>query len=216
MRSDSLPLPQLCLVTDPTQENLVAQVESALRAGVTMVQLRGHGLTAARMYELALQIRLLCNEYKAIFIVNDRLDVGLAVQADGFQLGQQSLPLDIARKLVGERALLGVSVHTLEEARRAVADGADFLLVGTIFPSASHPGEPGCGPQFVQTIKQSLPEVPALAIGGITADNVRVVQDAGADGVAVITAILASRDVYYATRELCREMGVVATSGEGC
>ncbi len=196
--------PQLCLITDPTILNLPEIVEKALAAGVTMLQLRGHQLSAAELYSLAMQLRPLCQQYGASFIVNDRLDVGLAVEADGFQLGKRSLPLRIARQVVGTRYLLGASVHSLEDAQAAVADGADFLLAGTIFASSSHlgAGEPTSGPGLLRAIKQAFPSCFVLAVGGITAATARQAMGAGADGVGVISAILKAKDVQKAVEEL--------------
>jgi len=172
-----------------------------------MLQLRGHHLTAARIYALAQTLRPLCQQYDAIFIVNDRIDVGLATGADGFQLGANSLPLRVARQLAGENYLLGVSVHSVEEARTAVTDGADFLLAGTIFASRSHPERSGCGPGLLSEIKQRIGVCPLLAIGGITGENARLAMEAGADGVAVISALLRAPDIAQATRELKDQLG---------
>jgi thiamine-phosphate pyrophosphorylase len=194
--------PLLCLVTDPDLPDLTQSVEIALSAGVNMLQLRGHHLTVARMYTLAQALRPLCQRYNAIFIVNDRIDVGLATGTDGFQLGTNSLPLNVARQLAGEEHLLGVSVHSVEEAQAAVTGGADFLLAGTIFASRSHPERGGCGPGLLREIKQRTGVYPLLAIGGITSENARSAIEAGADGVAVISAILRAPDIAQATREI--------------
>lgn len=194
--------PLLCLVTDPDVPDLIQSVEIALSAGVNMLQLRGHGLTAAQMYTLAQTLRPLCRQYNTIFIVNDRIDVGLAVGSDGFQLGTNSLPLNAARQLVGENYLLGVSVHSVEEAQIAATGGADFLLVGTIFASRSHPERLGCGLGLLGEIRQRTVTCPLLAIGGITSANAHQAIEAGADGVAVISALLRSPDIAQTTREL--------------
>jgi thiamine-phosphate pyrophosphorylase len=198
----TLTYPLLCLITDPEVPDLVTRVEAALAAGVNMLQLRGHTLPAAELYRLALALRPLCQRYQAIFIVNDRIDVGLVTKADGFQLGTRSLPLAAARRLVGEDYLLGVSVHSYEEALQAEADGADFLLAGTIFASHTHPDEPPNGTDLLYAIKQALPTTPLVAVGGITQRNARQARQAGADGIAVITAILGSANVKQAAREL--------------
>jgi thiamine-phosphate pyrophosphorylase len=195
--------PLLCLVTDPDMPDLLQTIEIALSAGVNMLQLRGHHLTAARMYTLALALRPLCQQYNAVFIVNDRIDVGLATGADGFQLGTNSLHLNVVRQLTGENYLLGVSVHSEEEAQAATTGGADFLLVGTIFASRSHPGRRGCGPGLLSEIRQRIGGAcPLLAIGGINSENARFAIEAGADGVAVISALLRTPDIAQATREL--------------
>jgi thiamine biosynthesis protein ThiS len=197
----TLERPQLCLITDPTIPNLPEIVEVAAASGVTMLQMRGHQLSAADLYALAMQLRPSCQKYGVAFIVNDRLDVGLAVEADGFQLGKRSLPLRAARQVVGTRYLLGASVHSLQEAQAAITEGADFLLAGTIFASSSHPGEPTSGLDLLREIKQIYPTCFLLAIGGITAANAKQVMQAGADGVAVISAILRARDVQRAVKE---------------
>jgi thiamine-phosphate diphosphorylase len=198
----TLTYPLLCLITDPEVPDLVTRVEAALSAGVNMVQLRGHTLPAAEMYRLALVLRPLCHHYQATFLVNDRIDVGLVTGADGFQLGARSLPLTVARQLIGEDYLLGSSVHSREEALVARAEGADFLLAGSIFASHTHPDEPPSGTYLLHAIKQILPTCPLLAVGGITQANAGQAMQAGADGIAVISAILGSANVKQAVNEL--------------
>jgi thiamine-phosphate pyrophosphorylase len=200
--------PLLCLVTDPNSPALVQAAEIALSAGVNMLQLRGHQLSAADMYTLALTLRPLCQRYAAAFVINDRVDVGLAVRAEGFQLGRRSLPLPIVRRLAGEDYLLGASAHSQEEAQAAVANGADFLIAGTIFASRSHPGEPPSGLNLLIDIKRAFPTSPLLAIGGITPENAGQAMAAGADGVAVISAILDATDVACAVHELRIAIGL--------
>lgn len=195
MSKVKLPRPLLALITDPDAPDLVARIAAALAAGVNMVQLRGHRIPARELYTLATAIQPLCQQHQAVFIVNDRLDVGQAAGADGFQLGSRSLPLAVARQLVGEHYLLGASVHSSDEAQHAIESGADFLLVGTIYPSRAHPNEPGSGPQRVRDIKQLLPSSPIIAIGGISAANARLVMEAGADGIGSSSAILLASDV---------------------
>lgn len=173
-----------------------------------MLQLRGHQLPAADLYALALALRPLCQRYAAAFIVNDRVDVGLAVAAEGFQLGRRSLPLPVVRQLAGEDYLLGASVHSREEAQAEAANGADFLLAGTIFASRSHPGQPTRGPSLLRDIKQALPTYPLLAVGGITRENAGQAMEAGADGVAIISAILGAADVGRAVQEVRTAIGL--------
>lgn len=206
MHRRQLKHPQLCLVTDPDKPDLVQRVEQALAAGVTMLQLRGHALSSARLYALANVLRPLCQRYQATFIVNDRVDVGLAIGADGLQLGIHSLPLPVVRQLVGERSLLGASVHAPEEACAAVNAGADFLLVGTMFASPSHPGEPTNGPQLLRTLRNLGLTLPLFAIGGITEENAQQVMQAGANGIAVISAILDATNIAYAVQGLLTSM----------
>jgi len=196
--------PLLCLVTDPSVPHLAESVEMALSAGVNMVQLRGYQLSALELYRLAEILQPMCQRYHAAFLVNDRLDVGLATHADGFQLGMYSLPLTVARSLVGDDYLLGASVHSLKDAQVAISSGADFLLAGTIFASRSHPNGPTSGPDLLSTIKQSFPDVALIAIGGITATNAEQAMTAGADGIALISAILHAEHVVQAVSTLRR------------
>ncbi len=200
--------PQLCLVTDPTVPDLIHKVELAIDAGITMLQIRGPQLSTHRLYNLAQALGPRCQRYGVTFIVNDRIDVGLVIQADGFQLGRRSLPVARARDLVGPQYLLGVSVHTASEASTALAQGADFLLAGTIFASRSHPGEQACGLQLLQILKEAHPDVPMLAIGGITSENASEVMAAGADGIAVISAILNTQQVTRAVKALRYAIGL--------
>lgn len=208
MNAFDLRSPQLCLITDPAVPALLQAVEEALAAGITMLQLRGHTLSAAQLYRLALSFRPLCRRYNAAFIVNDRLDVGLAVRADGFQLGVRSLPLAVARRLVGDGCLLGMSVHSLAEAQAAAVGGADFLVVGTIFPSRSHPDEQTVGVNLLRAIRREIPTMPLLAVGGITVANAAQVMEAGASGVAVISAILDAADRTAAVSRLRATIGL--------
>jgi len=200
--------PILCLITDPAMPNLIEAVDIALAEGVNMLQLRGHDLPAVQLHRLAIYFGSLCQRYGVTFIINDRLDVGLAARVDGFQLGQQSLPPVFARVVVGDAYLLGASAHSLDEASLAVTMGADFLIAGTIFASRSHLDEPPSGPGLLSTIKQALPNYPLLAVGGLTAANAAQAMEAGADGIAVISAILGAPDIRLAVHELRRVIGL--------
>ena len=186
---------QLCLVTDPSISDLTSRVRQALAAGITMVQVRGHQMVTADLYELTSVLRALCQSTDALCIVNDRIDVGLAAAVDGFQLGRRSLPLLTARRLVGPTALLGVSVHSLAEASAALEQGADFLLVGTMFASSSHPGETPTGPGLLTAIRERHPDCVMLGIGGITPANAAQVIAGGANGVAVISSLLHAANI---------------------
>jgi thiamine-phosphate pyrophosphorylase len=202
MSRSALPCPQLCLITDPTIPDLLPKVEEALAAGITMLQIRAHQYTASQLYEFTLPLLALCRQYNALCVLNDRLDVGLAVHVDGFQLGALSLPLLLAREVVGESFLLGASVHSPQQAQQAAMQGADFLQVGNIFPSRSHPGEPGSGPSLVRSIKQEHSALPVLAVGGIDVSNAATVLAAGADGIAVISALLRSSQITLVVQQL--------------
>ncbi|MBX5458835.1 MAG: thiamine phosphate synthase [Thermogemmatispora sp.] len=197
--------PLLCLVTDEQHPALVEIARQALEAGIDLLQLRGPSLSAARLYELAVILGPLARQHGARLIINDRLDVALAVGADGVQLGRRSLPLAAARTLLqrcGQSLLLGASVHSLAEAEEAVAAGADYLLAGTIFPSPSHPGQAGAGVELLERLRARWPRLPLLAIGGLSATNAARVIEAGADGIAVISAIYGAASVAQAVDAL--------------
>ncbi|WP_112433773.1 thiamine phosphate synthase [Thermogemmatispora tikiterensis] len=197
--------PLLCLVTDEQHPALLDIARQALEAGIDLLQLRGPNLSAARLYELATILRPLARQLGARLIINDRLDVALAAGADGVQLGRRSLPLAVARALLqrcGQSLLLGASVHSLAEAEEAVAAGADYLLAGTIFPSPSHPGQTGAGVELLEQLRARWPRLPLLAIGGLSAANAAQVIAAGADGIAVISAIYGAASVAQAVEAL--------------
>ncbi|MGB9662452.1 MAG: thiamine phosphate synthase [Moorellaceae bacterium] len=180
----------------------VEVVRQALAGGATVIQLREKNWPARDLVELGRELRRLTREAGAGFIVNDRLDVALAVDADGVHLGQEDLPARIARRLLGEGKVLGVSVGTVAEALEAVAAGADYLGVGPIFATGSKAdaGEP-VGVELIKVIRERV-TVPLVAIGGINRHNAAGVIAAGADGIAVISAVVSADDVCAAAAEL--------------
>ena len=200
----ALPNPALCLVTDrrvcPPDE-LPGRVAAAVAGGVDIVQLRDKEEAGGALLELAAALRGVTRK-SAILLVNERADVATACGADGVQLGEAAMPTASARPILPEGSIIGRSVHSVEGATQAEASGADFLLVGTMFATRSHPGEEPSGPDLLARIRTACGGIPLLAIGGITADNVAQVMQAGADGVAVITAILASPDPERAASEI--------------
>ena len=207
-----LPLPCLCLVTDRTvadERTLVERVGEAVAGGVNMVQLREKDLPGNRLLELALAIKQKIAG-RALLIINERADVAAAADADGIQLGEQALPLAAARQFVGPGSLIGRSVHSPEGALRAQADGAHFLVVGTMYASPSHsevaPAGPGLLRRIAQLPEQKIAPLPLIGIGGITVQTVGEVIQAGASGVAVITSILASPDPQQQARQLILTM----------
>ena len=200
-----LPMPCLCLVTDRTVTNgdladLVERTAQAVRGGVDLVQLREKGLPTGEMLGLAESL-LDAMGGRAKLIVNDRADVALASGAQGIQLPEDGLPVNAARKILGGDALIGRSVHSVSAACRAETDGADFLLVGTMFASRSHPGEEPAGPDLMRQISRNC-TLPLIGIGGITSKNAHEVIGAGGSGVAVITNILAAPDPEAAAKRL--------------
>jgi thiamine-phosphate pyrophosphorylase len=174
-------------------------VEAAVEGGVNVVQLREKDMPASDLYGLALRLRQAIGS-QALLLVNDRIDVALAAHADGVELGGTALPTEIARKLAPD-LLIGRSVHDAANAGAAVADGADLLVVGTMFNSRSHPGMTPAGPPLVRKVA-AISTVPMVGIGGITPANATQVISAGASGVAAITAITMALDPKDAAARL--------------
>jgi len=200
----------LYLVTDRHStcgRPLVAVIERALEGGVKAVQLRERDISTKALFELAKGLRTLTERYNARLFINDRVDIALAVNADGVHLGQKGFsPKDVREIFDGSRFLIGVSTHSLKEAMAAEEDGADFITLGPVFhtPSKAIYGEP-LGVDTIKEVKGKV-RVPILAIGGIKMDNLSVVMEAGADGVAVISAIMGADDPGLAARSLITEV----------
>jgi thiamine-phosphate pyrophosphorylase len=154
-----------------------------------------------RLLDVARRIREWTRETGALFIMNDRADLAVAADADGVHVGQDELPVKEARAIVGPRRLVGVSTHTLDQARQAVRDGADYLGVGPVFPSATKTFESFAGLELVREVASEI-TLPWFAIGGITADNIAAVCEAGARRIAVSHAILSAEDPAKAAAEL--------------
>jgi thiamine-phosphate pyrophosphorylase len=180
----------------------VEVVAAAIAGGATAVQLRGKELTGRELVEVGRALRELTRRAGVLFLVNDRVDVALAVDADGAHVGQDDLPAAVARRLLGPGRILGVSAATPEEARAAEAAGADYLGVGSVFATATKAdaGAP-IGPAGLRAVVGAT-RLPVVAIGGITADNAVDVMAAGAAGVAVISAVVGAEDVTAAARRL--------------
>ncbi len=194
------------------QPEMLERVRRVALTGLAAIHLRGHGLTGREFYEFALRARAVTREAGVPLIVNDRLDVALAVGADGLHLGRHGLPLERAAVLCRERGLkLGWSCHSLEEARAAVAAGADYLYLGTIFPSPGKPGVAAAGLEFLAGVCRQV-DRPVFAIGGVEPDKVGAVARAGAFGVAAITAIWEAPDPGRAVQALQRAL---AGAGSG-
>jgi thiamine-phosphate pyrophosphorylase len=174
--------------------------EEAIKGGADVIQLRDKSANSGELYRAALQIRDLTRELGIPFIVNDRLDIALAVEADGLHLGQEDLPAKVARKILGPTRILGVSAGSMAEAQQAEADGADYLGVGPVYEARSTKGDAGepRGLSLISEIRQKC-QTPLIAIGGINLENLKDVFQAGAHGVAVISAIVASSDIRLAT-----------------
>lgn len=169
-------------------------VREALDGGVTLVQYRAKTASSAEMYNEALQLKALCDSFNVPLIINDRLDIAMAVGAAGVHLGQDDLPCAAARKILGEDYIIGVSAHNPAEARAALQSGADYLGCGAVFGTATKADVKKLGTDGLAAICKAK-GLPVVGIGGVTADNYREVRAAGADGAAIVSGILAQPDI---------------------
>lgn len=178
-------------------------VREALEGGVTLVQYRAKTASSADMYAEALQLKALCDSFNVPLIINDRLDIAMAVGAAGVHLGQDDLPCAAARKLLGEDYIIGVSAHNPAEAKAALQSGADYLGCGAVFGTATKADVKKLGTDGLAAICKAK-GLPVVGIGGVTADNYREVRAAGADGAAIVSGILAQPDIRATVRAIAR------------
>lgn len=195
---------RLCVIPDREigfPLSLEEQTEQALEGGATMIQLRDKGMSGRELYETACRLKELCGKAGVLLIVNDRFDIALASGADGAHLGVTDLLLRAARRLSPPGFILGGTAHSVEEARSAEADGADYIGVGAAFPSTAKKEASVLGPEGIRKVVSAI-SVPAIAIGGISAENLQVVLAAGVRGAAVIGSVVGSKDISAAVRRL--------------
>jgi thiamine-phosphate pyrophosphorylase len=196
---------RLLVVTDRHQTNgrpLVPLLQQVLTAAVPILQLRERDLSARELVRLAREVQAVTASHRSQLLINDRIDVALALEGVGVHLRSNSLPVSVARQLLGAQRLVGVSVHTVEEAIQVESQGADYIILGPIYAT---PSKQMFGPPLgIHTLEKAcrLVRIPIIGIGGVTAARAQQMRRAGAFGVAVITAILGATDVDSATREL--------------
>ena len=178
-------------------------VREALEGGVTLVQYRAKTASSAEMYNEALQLKALCDSFNVPLIINDRLDIAMAVGAAGVHLGQDDLPCAAARRILGEDYLIGVSAHNPAEAKAALQSGADYLGCGAVFGTATKADVKKLGTEGLAAICKAK-GLPVVGIGGVTADNYREVRAAGADGAAIVSGILAQPDIRATVRAIAK------------
>ncbi|TBR58283.1 thiamine phosphate synthase [Mastigocladus laminosus UU774] len=188
----------LYLVTSPS-DKILDTVEAALKGGLTLVQYRDKKVDDAVRLQQAQKLRQLCHTYNAIFIVNDRVDIALAVDADGVHLGQQDMPIAMARQLLGPHRLIGRSTTNSEEMQRAVKEGADYIGVGPVYETPTKEGKPAAGLDYVRYVAKNC-SIPWFAIGGIDPNNINDVIDAGAKRVAVVRGIMQAEQPTLVTQ----------------
>ncbi len=187
-------------------QNEVETARQAIQGGASIIQLRDKIRLKGELAPLAQELQKLCTESNVLFIVNDHLDVALASDADGLHLGQGDLPLPIARRLLPADRIVGSSTATLDEALEAQGQGADYVAVGSIYPTPSKPDTRLAGLDTLRQVREKV-SVPVVAIGGINEDNVAEVINAGADAIALISAVLEASDVKEASRRLTARIG---------
>ena len=186
-------------------KSLYEQVKEALENGVTCVQLREKELNESDFLKEAKQISTLCKEHKVPFIVNDNVNIAIACKADGIHIGQEDMELTNVRKLVGEDMIIGVSAHTVEEAIKAQEGGADYIGIGAVFATSTKTDVDVLSFETLRSICEAV-DISTVAIGGIKKDNICKLKGSGIDGVAVVSAIFAAKDIATATKELLFEV----------
>ncbi len=193
------------VITDTMLQTCLSHVELAqlaIAGGADTIQLREKSGSTKEMIRAAEQMQALCKKAGVTFIVNDRVDVAIASHADGVHLGQDDFPIPLARKLLGEEAIIGGSAGTMEEARKCLMEGADYIGFGPVYPTASKvDAGPAGGLDLLRHVVEAIP-LPIVAIGGITTANAPLVMKAGAHGIAVISAVCCQKDPTEAARAL--------------
>lgn len=194
----------LYLVTSPV-DNLYEVVEAALQGGLKLVQYRSKNQDDYTRWQQANKLRQLCHDYNALFLVNDRVDIALAVAADGVHLGQNDLPVAVARQILGNDKIIGKSTTNPQEMEKAIAEGADYIGVGPVYATPTKPEKKPAGLEYVRYAREHA-TIPWFAIGGIDVDNVQEVVAAGACQVAVVRAIMHATDPKQATQRLLAQL----------
>lgn len=193
----------LYLVTDKSDdvEKFLKTIEDAIKGGVSVVQIREKTAETLDFYNLALKVKEITTKYNVPLIINDRVDIALAIDADGVHVGQSDMPCEVTRKLIGTDKILGVSAATITEAKKAQKDGADYIGTGAVFPTATKDNAPSITKQNLKEIVESI-DIPVVAIGGINNDNASELTDTGIAGLSVVSAIMSADDPKKASEEL--------------
>ena len=195
----------LYLVTDKSDdvEKFLKTIEEAIQGGVSVVQIREKTADTLDFYNLALKVKEITTRYNVPLIINDRVDVALAIDADGVHVGQSDMPCDVTRKLVGDDKIVGVSAATIEEAQKAERDGADYIGTGAVFPTSTKDDAPSITKKELKEVVDSI-DIPVVAIGGITLDNASELTDTGIAGLSVVSAIMSSDNPKESSKELLK------------
>ena len=194
----------LYLVTDRkvlVDTDIYTGVEQAIKGGVTLVQLREKSLSTLEFYNIAVKIKAITDKYKIPLIINDRIDIAMSIDAAGVHLGQSDMPANIARNIIGKNKIEGVSTTTLEEARIAERQGADYVGVGAMFPTTTKNDASAVSIHCLKEIKDII-TIPVVAIGGINENNVDLLKLTNIDGIAVVSDILGKKNISEAAQKL--------------
>ena len=193
----------LYLVTDKSDdvEKFLKTIEDAIKGGVSVVQIREKTAETLDFYNLALKVKEITTKYNVPLIINDRVDIALAIDADGVHVGQSDMPCEVTRKLIGTDKILGVSAATITEAKKAQKDGADYIGTGAVFPTTTKDDAPSVTKQELKEIVDSI-DIPVVAIGGITIENASELIDTGISGLSVVSAIMSAKNPKKASQEL--------------
>lgn len=199
---------RLYLVTNRYQdplETFLKKVEQACQSGVTMIQLREKQLTTNQYYELAKMVKQITDTYQVPLIIDDRLDVCLAVDAAGLHIGDDELPVSVARQVLGTEKILGVTAKTVKRALEAEESGADYLGTGAIFPTTTKESAPITLVSTLKDICQAV-GIPVVAIGGLTCENIHQLSGTGIAGIAVVRDLMQARDIEARTQEFLTKL----------
>lgn len=191
-----------------TTDTIEEAVELAIKGGATIVQLREKECSGREFLEIAHTVKVVTDAYEIPLIINDRVDIALAVDADGVHLGQKDLPAEVARELLGPDKIIGVSAYNAELALQAQKDGADYIGVGDVFGTATKSDTHHVSIEELVKIRNTV-KIPMVAIGGVNHDNILQLRGTGIDGVAVISAILDAKDITAAAEEMVKRMGEI-------
>ena len=204
---------KLYLVTNRYQdslENFLEKVETACRSGVTIIQLREKNLTTNQYYQLAKQVKEITDAYQIPLIIDDRLDICLAVDAAGLHIGDDELPVSVARKVLGPEKILGVTAKTVKRALEAETSGADYLGTGAIFPTTTKENAPITLISTLKTICQTV-AIPVVAIGGLTSENIDQLIGTGIAGVAVVRDLMQAEDIEAKTQAFLTKLNDIVS-----
>ena len=206
MKKNLLKRSGIYLVTDKKAlkgKDVVSIITTSLKAGIDIIQFRDKEASDKEFLETGRKIKDLARKKKALFIVDDRVDLALALDSDGVHLGQDDMPVEIARKILGRKKIIGLSTHSIPQIRKAAKEKVDYISVGPVFSTPTKPDYKEVGLKLIRFAKKEV-KIPFVAIGGINESNIRSVVLAGAGRVAIVRAILSKKDSYKAMKNLIK------------